>query len=97
MTYGEAVHYIEEIPKFTKKTALAHTERLLDELGHPEEGIFGEAVAVVHELCQESRCPCIYVLISGRVIIEAVPQVGVYFQQRLFRQTLSVTGFNALV
>ncbi len=39
MTYGEAVHYIEEIPKFTKKTALAHTERLLDELGHPEEGM----------------------------------------------------------
>ncbi len=39
MTYEEAVRYIEEIPKFTKKTALSHTERLLDELGHPEEGM----------------------------------------------------------
>lgn len=39
MTYQEAVSYIEDIPKFTKKTALSHTERLLDELGHPEEGM----------------------------------------------------------
>lgn len=39
MTYEEAVEYIEDIPKFTKKTALAHTERLLDALDHPERGM----------------------------------------------------------
>ena len=39
MTYEDAVRYLEEFPKFTKTTALAHTERLLGELGHPEEGM----------------------------------------------------------
>lgn len=37
MNYKEAVNYIEEIPKFTKKTSLDHTRRLLDLLGHPEK------------------------------------------------------------
>ena len=37
-TYSDAVRYIEEIPKFTSKTSLAHTRRLLELLGHPEEG-----------------------------------------------------------
>ncbi len=36
-TYAEAVRYIEEIPRFTKKTSVEHTMRLLDRLGHPEE------------------------------------------------------------
>ncbi len=36
-TYGEAVAYIEDIPKFTKKTTLDHTRVLLNQLGHPEE------------------------------------------------------------
>lgn len=39
MQYQSVLQYIDEIPKFTKKTTLAHTERLLDELGHPEEGM----------------------------------------------------------
>ena len=39
MTYEEAVRYLEEFPKFTKSTSLAHTERLLGELGHPEKGM----------------------------------------------------------
>lgn len=39
MNYEEAVAYLENIPKFTKKTSLDHTDRLLDELGHPEEGM----------------------------------------------------------
>ena len=33
MNYAECVNYIEDIPRFTKKTSLAHTRRLLDELG----------------------------------------------------------------
>lgn len=38
MTYEEAVHYIEEIPKFTKKHTLEHTREFLKALGNPEEG-----------------------------------------------------------
>lgn len=38
MTYEEAVHYIDEIPKFTKKHTLEHTRKFLRGLGKPEEG-----------------------------------------------------------
>lgn len=35
MTYEQAVSYIEEIPKFTKKHTLAHTKEFLKRLGDP--------------------------------------------------------------
>ena len=38
MTYEEAVAYLEGIGKFTADPSLAHTDRLLERLGHPEEG-----------------------------------------------------------
>lgn len=38
MTYQEAVAYIEEIPKFTKKHTLEHTKEFLRALGNPEKG-----------------------------------------------------------
>lgn len=38
MTYQEAVHYIEEIPKFTEKHKLEHTKEFLRALGSPEKG-----------------------------------------------------------
>ena len=37
-TYEEAVNYIEDIPKFTKKNKLDHTRKCLDLLGSPDEG-----------------------------------------------------------
>ena len=37
MNYEEAVNYIEEVPKFTKKTTLEHTRNLLKKLGNPEK------------------------------------------------------------
>ena len=37
MRYEEAVHYIEEVPKFTKKTTLEHTRKILDRLGNPQK------------------------------------------------------------
>lgn len=37
MTYEEAVGYILEIPKFTKKNPLEHTKELLRCLGNPEQ------------------------------------------------------------
>ncbi len=37
MNYEEAVNYIAEVPKFTKKNAPENTVELLRRLGHPEE------------------------------------------------------------
>ena len=37
MRYEEAVHYIEEVPKFTKKTTLEHTRKILNRLGNPQK------------------------------------------------------------
>lgn len=37
-TYEEAVKYIEDIPKFTKKNKLEHTRQCLDLLGSPDKG-----------------------------------------------------------
>ena len=37
-TYEDAVNYILEVPRFTSKTSLDHTRRLLELLGDPEEG-----------------------------------------------------------
>lgn len=39
MTYLEAVHYIDEIPKFTKKNTLENTKLLLERLGNPQNGM----------------------------------------------------------
>ncbi|MEE0955142.1 MAG: folylpolyglutamate synthase/dihydrofolate synthase family protein [Eubacterium sp.] len=39
MDYESAVAYIDSIPKFTKKTTLDHTDRLLDKLDHPEKNL----------------------------------------------------------
>ncbi|MEI3218719.1 MAG: folylpolyglutamate synthase/dihydrofolate synthase family protein [Lachnoclostridium sp.] len=38
MNYQEAVDYIEEIPKFTKKHTLSHTAEFLKRLGNPQTG-----------------------------------------------------------
>ena len=37
MNYEEAVAYIEETPKFTKKNSLEHTKECLRRLGNPQE------------------------------------------------------------
>ena len=38
MDYREAITYILEIPKFTKKNSLEHTKDFLRILGNPEKG-----------------------------------------------------------
>lgn len=45
MTYEEAVHYIEEIPGFAKKTELSNTRRMLELLGDPQEQMTAVHVA----------------------------------------------------
>ena len=37
MTYEEAVAYIDETPKFTKKNSLEHTKECLRRLGSPQD------------------------------------------------------------
>lgn len=39
MTYEEAVRYIDEIPKFTKKNTLENTKILMERLGNPQRSI----------------------------------------------------------
>ncbi|MBR3275083.1 MAG: bifunctional folylpolyglutamate synthase/dihydrofolate synthase [Eubacterium sp.] len=39
MNYQEAVDYINEVPKFTQKASVEHTQILLKYLGNPEEGL----------------------------------------------------------
>ena len=39
MTYQEAVAYIDETPKFTKKNSLDHTRAFLERLGNPQESM----------------------------------------------------------
>ena len=35
--YGDCVSYIEAVPRFTEKTEVAHTRRLLAALGDPDQ------------------------------------------------------------
>lgn len=39
MTYDQAVNYIDEIPKFTKKNTLENTKKLLERLGNPQRSM----------------------------------------------------------
>ena len=39
MTYDEAVGYILEIPKFTKKNDAVHTKTFLKYLGNPQKDL----------------------------------------------------------
>ena len=38
-SYRDAASYLEEIPKFTKKTELSHTRRILERLGGPDDSL----------------------------------------------------------
>ena len=39
VSFEDAVSYINDVPKFTSKTSLEHTEKILAAMGHPEEGL----------------------------------------------------------
>lgn len=57
MTYDEAVDYILNIPKFTKKNPLEHTRQFLRFLGNPEKGL-----KVVHVAGTNGKgSVCVYV------------------------------------
>ena len=63
MEYREAVNYILEIPKFTKKNKPEHTKAFLSYLGNPERNL---KVIHVAERTGKARCVLIWMRCSVR-------------------------------
>ena len=61
MTYGEAVKYILDIPKFSKKNSAEHTGFLLNSLGNPQD-----AVKVIHVATGRDRYAHIWMQCSAQ-------------------------------
>ena len=76
MTYQECVTYINSIPKFTKKTELSNTEKLLDILGI-ERTIKG-VIHVAGTNGKGSVCVCL-----SRILQEAGYKVGLFTSPHL--------------
>ena len=78
MTYDETVDYIESIPKFTTKTSLDHTWRILDRLGHPEEGM-----RIIHVAGTNGKgSVCAYL---NSMLMEGGYRVGLFTSPHLIR------------
>ena len=78
MTYDETVDYIESIPKFTTKTSLDHTRRILDRLGHPEEGM-----KIIHVAGTNGKgSVCAYL---NSMLVEGGYKVGLFTSPHLIR------------
>ncbi|MGN0433592.1 MAG: bifunctional folylpolyglutamate synthase/dihydrofolate synthase [Bilifractor sp.] len=78
MTYDETVDYIESIPKFTTKTFLDHTRRILDRLGHPEEGM-----KIIHVAGTNGKgSVCAYL---NSMLMEGGYKVGLFTSPHLIR------------
>ena len=78
MTYDEAVDYIESIPKFTTKTSLDHTRRILDKLGHPEKGM-----NIIHVAGTNGKgSVCAYL---NSMLMEGGYKVGLFTSPHLIR------------
>jgi len=78
LTYDEAVDYIESIPKFTTKTSLDHTRRILDKLGHPEKGM-----KIIHVAGTNGKgSVCAYL---NSMLMEGGYKVGLFTSPHLIR------------
>ena len=72
MTYQEAVDYIEETPKFTKKNSLDHTRAFLKRLGSPEDSMKNQRKGLrmlfpgLHPPCGGQKHGSFYFPPSGR-------------------------------
>ena len=68
MNYEEAVAYIEETPKFTKKNSLEHTKECLRRLGNPQEKF-----KVIHVAGTNGKgSTCAFLTSIGRVFLRSV-------------------------
>ena len=70
MNYEEAVAYIEETPKFTKKNSLEHTRECLRRLGNPQEKF--KVIHVAGTNGKGSTCAFLFYSQGGRVFLRVV-------------------------
>lgn len=78
MNYEETVKYIEEVPKFTKKTTLDHTRQILEELGNPDQGM-----KIIHVAGTNGKgSVCAYL---NSMLTEGGFQVGLFTSPHLVR------------
>ena len=78
MNYKEAIAYIEEIPKFTKKNKLSHTRECLDRLGNPDRNF--DVVHVAGSNGKGSVCA-----MTASVLQEAGYKVGLFISPHLVK------------
>ena len=87
MTYSEAVDYILEIPKFTKKNDAVHTKTFLKYLGNPQESL-----KVIHVAGTNGKGSVLAYL--STILTKAGYRVGRYVSPTLFsyRERIQVDG-----
>lgn len=78
MNYEEAVAYIEDIPKFTKKNKLSHTRDFLERLGNPDR-LF-DVIHVAGSNGKGSVCA-----FTASVLAEAGYKVGLFTSPHLMK------------
>lgn len=78
MKYEEAIAYIEEIPKFTKKNKLSHTRECLNRLGNPDRKF--DVVHVAGSNGKGSVCA-----MTASVLLEAGYKVGLFISPHLVK------------
>ncbi len=78
MNYEEIVQYIEDVPRFTKKTTLEHTRGILEELGNPDEKL-----KVIHVAGTNGKgSVCAYL---NSMLTEGGYKVGLFTSPHLIR------------
>ena len=78
MNYEEAIAYIEEIPKFTKKNKLSHTRECLERLGNPDRSF--DVIHVAGSNGKGSVCA-----MTASVLKEAGYRVGLFISPHLVK------------
>lgn len=78
MNYEEAIAYIEEIPKFTKKNKLSHTRECLERLGNPDRSF--DVIHVAGSNGKGSVCA-----MTASVLQEAGYRVGLFISPHLVK------------
>ncbi len=78
MNYEEAIAYIEEIPKFTKKNKQSHTRECLNRLGSPDKNF--DVIHVAGSNGKGSVCA-----FTSSVLLDAGYQVGLFTSPHLVK------------
>lgn len=70
MNYEEAVAYIDETPKFTKKNSLDHTKECLRRLGNPQDKF--KVIHVAGTNGKGSTCAFLTSVLRGRIFLRII-------------------------